>query len=244
MQQVAIHTPQNVEIGFPTADLGKRIIAKGIDYVLIFILFWLILRIYEGVVGPLYFFRDGWSNRAIFILLFIPVYTYSFWFEILLRGRTPGKVAMKLQVMRLDGLPYSWENALVRWMFSIIDWFPTMGITGFIAISTTKNSQRLGDLAAGTVLITRKKDIGIDQTILLELSSDYQPVYNQVVRLSDNDMRIIKDSFETALKNKDYETIRKLRKKVESVIQASDQNSNDVNFIQTVMRDFNFYTNR
>lgn len=244
MQQVAIHTPQNVEIGFPTAELGKRIFAKAIDYVIMIVLFWLIVRIYESIVGPLYFFRDYWSNRAIFILLFIPVYSYSFWFEVLLRGRTPGKMAMKIQVMRLDGLPYSWENALIRWMFTIIDWFPTMGITGFIAISTTKNSQRLGDLAAGTVLINKKKEVGIDQTILLELSDDYQPIYSQVVRLSDNDMRIIKDSFENAVKNKDIETVRKLRKKVESVIQISDSNSNDVNFIQTVMRDFNYYTNR
>ena len=158
MQQVAIHTPQNVEIGFPTAELGKRVIAKSIDYIIIIVLFWLVIRIYEGIVGPLYFFRDMWSNRAVFILLFLPVYTYSFWFEVLLRGRTPGKMVMKLQVMRLDGLPYSWENALIRWMFTIIDWLPTMGITGFIAISTTRNGQRLGDLAAGTVLITMKKD--------------------------------------------------------------------------------------
>ncbi len=244
MQQVAIHTPQNVEIGFPIAELGKRVIAKSIDYVIVILFFWLVYRVYESIVGPLYFLRDMWSNRAVFILLFLPVYTYSFWFEVLLRGRTPGKIVMKLQVMRLDGLPYSWENALIRWMFTIIDWLPTMGITGFIAISTTKNGQRLGDLAAGTVLINMKKDVGIDQTILLELSNDYQPVYNQVIRLSDNDMRIIKESFENAVKNKDYETIRKLRKKVESVIQASDQNSNDVNFIQTVMRDFNYYTNR
>ena len=243
MQQVAIHTPQNVEIGFPTADLGRRIIAKAIDYTIIAILFWMVIRLYEQI-NPRWIDKDYWSQMAIFILLFFPVYSYSFWFETILRGQTPGKMAMKLQVMRLDGLPYSWENALIRWMFIIIDYFPTMGITGFIAISTTKKSQRLGDLASGTVVINKKKEVGIDQTILLELSENYQPVYNNAIRLSDNDMRIIKESFENALKNKDYSTIRKLRNKIESVIQTVDKNSNDVQFIQTIMKDFNYFTNK
>lgn len=244
MQHVTIHTPQNVGINFPSADLGKRVVAKTIDYTIIAILFWMIVNIYESIIGPLWFVRDFWSQMAIFILLFFPVYSYSFWFETFLKGRTPGKIVMKIQVMRLDGLPYSWENALIRWMFTIIDYFPVMGITGFIAISTTKNGQRLGDLAAGTVIVSKKKEIGIDQTILMELTENYQPVYLNAIRLSDNDMRIIKEAFEGALKNKDFETIRRLRAKVESVIQTSDKQTNDVNFIQTVMKDFNYFTNK
>lgn len=244
MQQVAIHTPQNVEIGFPTAELGKRIAAKLIDYVVVYLLYLIIEGIHESMYGTSIWEYDYWEAMATFILLFIPVYTYSFWMESILRGQSLGKLIMKLQVMRMDGQPYSWENALIRWMFFLVDWLPSFGITGFIAVSTSEKAQRLGDLAANTVVVSRKKEIGIDQTILLELSSNYQPVYAQVIRLSDNDMRIIKDSLENAIKNKDYETIRKLRNKIESVMQTVDKSVNDVTFIQTVMKDFNFYTNK
>lgn len=244
MQQVAIHTPQNVEIGFATADVGKRILAKIVDFIIIYLLAVVLSVFYEQYVFPHFAVSDYWSQVAIEQLFYLPLWTYSLWFEILLHGRTPGKVLTKLQVMRIDGHPYSWENALIRWMFFIIDWLPTMGITGFITMSSTKNSQRLGDLAAGTVLVTKSKQVGIEQTILLELNEQYQPKYAQVVRLSDNDMRIIKDSFELALKGGNTKTIKKLRNKIEEVTAISDPNMLDNTFIQTVMKDFNFYTNK
>jgi hypothetical protein len=150
----------------------------------------------------------------------------------------------KLRVMRLDGHPYSWENALARWLFVIIDWLPTMGITGFIAISSTKNAQRLGDLAAGTVVVSISKEIGIEQTILLELKQGYVPKYTQVVHLSDNDMRIIKDSFELALRGGNKQTIKKLRNKIEEVTEIKDPETDDNAFIYSVMKDFNYFTNK
>ncbi len=244
MQQVALHTPQNIEINFPIAELGKRFLAKAIDYTIIIILFKTIEGIFESIYGRSVWEYDYWELMAIFILLFLPVYSYSFWMEALLRGRTVGKLLMKLQVVRLDGEPYSWENALIRWMFFLVDWFPAMGIVGFIAVSASEKSQRLGDLAAETVVISTKKEVGIDQTILLELEKGYQPTYNQVIRLSDNDMRIIKEAFENALKNKDLATLKKLRNKIESVILTTDTSKNDTDFIRTVMQDFNYYTNQ
>lgn len=244
MQQVAILTPQNVEIDFPVADLGKRIIAKAIDYIIVFALFLVLSEVFSSMIEPKLLNTDGWTITAIFIIIFFPAYAYTLIFETLLRGQTPGKLIMKLQVMRMDGQSFSWENALIRWMFTIIDYLPSMGIVGFISISVTKNNQRLGDLASGTVVINKKKEIGIDQTILLELNEQYQPVYSQVIRLSDNDMRIIKDSFENAQKHRDFKTIQKLRKKIESVIGMQDTNATDFQFIETVMKDFNYYTNR
>ncbi len=244
MQQVAIHTPQNVEIGFTTADVGKRILAKIIDYFIIYLLFLLLGAIYDRYVFIHFFFQDSWSKIAVTQLFFLPLWTYTLWMEIALHGRTPGKMVTKIQVMRLDGKPYSWDNALIRWMFTIIDMLPTMGITGLIAISSTKKNQRLGDIAAGTVLVSKTKQVGIEQTILLELKEDYQPKYNQVLRLSDNDMRIIKDSFEIAQKNGNLQTIKKLRRKIEEVTEIKEFDLSDIAYIQRVMNDFNFYTNK
>jgi|694.fasta_scaffold46336_6 uncharacterized RDD family membrane protein YckC len=244
MQQVAIHTPQNVDIGFATADVGKRIFARIIDLILAFFLGLGLLFIYGRYVEPHFYFADSWSQTALEQLFLLPAYTYDLWFEVLTNGKSPGKMLNKLRVMRLDGHPYSWENALARWLFVIIDWLPTMGITGFIAISSTKNAQRLGDLAAGTVVVSISKEIGIEQTILLELKQGYVPKYTQVVHLSDNDMRIIKDSFELALRGGNKQTIKKLRNKIEEVTEIKDPETDDNAFIYSVMKDFNYFTNK
>ena len=112
MQQVAIHTPQNVEIGFPVVDIGQRLLAKVIDYVIIVALYWILYK-FLNAIAPSARFLDNWSSIAIASLVYLPVYTYSLWFETIMGGRTPGKFVMKMQVMRIDGLPFSWENALV-----------------------------------------------------------------------------------------------------------------------------------
>jgi len=243
MQQVAIHTPQNVEIGFALADVGKRIQAKIIDYFIIGLLFYIFDYLFSSFAAPYLNAYDYWSQIALINLFFLPIYTYSLWFEILLHGQTPGKFFSKIQVLRLDGLPYSWENALVRWMFTLVD-LSFFGIIGLISISSTKNAQRIGDIAASTVVVTKSKNNGIEQTIFLKLKEDYKPIYQQVTRLSDNDMRIIKGAFESALRNDNLETLKKLRKKIEDVIQFQDPNSSDRTFIQSVMKDFNYFTNK
>jgi len=244
MQQVAIQTTQNVPVNFEVADLGRRLAAKLIDLIILFILGYLLAQIYSTHIYPGLKDMDYWSENAIAQLFFLPLYTYSLWIEIIMNGRSIGKMAMNLQIMRLDGRVFSWENALVRWMCNIVDFLPFAYIIALISIGSTKKAQRIGDLAAGTVVVSKKKNIGINQTIIMNLAKDYQPTYTQVIRLSDNDMRIIKDTFETAAKNGDTALIRKLRTKIENVIGVKNEDMNDVNFIKLVMRDFNYYTNK
>ncbi len=105
----------------------------------------------------------------------------------------------------------------------------------------SKIHQRLGDMAAGTAVISLKNDINISHTILENISKDYQPVYAQVVRFSDNDMRIIKETYLSARKNNDYQTMRKLIEKIEQV-SGIKQEGHDAKFISTVIRDYNYFT--
>lgn len=77
----------------------------------------------------------------------------------------------------------------------------------------SKIHQRLGDIAAGTAVISMKNDVNISHTILENIAEDYQPTYSQVVRFSDNDMRIIKETYLLARKNNNIQTMQKLIKK-------------------------------
>ena len=78
----------------------------------------------------------------------------------------------------------------------------------------SKKQQRLGDMAAGTAVIALKDKVNISHTILEHLKNDYKPTYPNVIKLSDNDARIIKDTFTVAKASKDYQTLIKLRNKL------------------------------
>src|SRR5690606_15642153 len=113
---------------------------------------------------------------------------------------------------------------------------------GFFVILFSKRSQRLGDMAAGTSVILLKDKVNISHTILEELTEDYKPTYPTVIKLSDNDARIIKDTFTTAKLANDYQTLIKLRNKITEVIEVKAINGNDIQFIDTILKDYNYYT--
>ena len=116
------------------------------------------------------------------------------------------------------------------------------GIIALIAVIASKKSQRLGDMAAGTAVITLKNKVNINHTIIQDINSDYVPTYPLVIKLSDNDVRIIKETFETAITTRDFATIIKLREKVLSVTGIKNQSGNDQDFIRTLLKDYNYYT--
>lgn len=97
-------------------------------------------------------------------------------------------------------------------------------------------------MAAGTSVITLKNNVNISHTILEELDDDYVPTYPNVIKLSDNDARIIKETYLRAKASRDYETLIKLRKKVVEVVEVKDYNSSDIEFIDTILKDYNYYT--
>ena len=68
------------------------------------------------------------------------------------------------------------------------------------------------------------------------------PTYPSVIKLSDNDMRIVKDTFLLAKSKGDHETIDKLKAKIESVCGIKNQSGNNNDFLKTILKDYNFYT--
>ena len=75
-----------------------------------------------------------------------------------------------------------------------------------------------------------------------EIGDAYVPTYPLVIKLSDNDARIIKETFNVAVTKRDYATLIKLRNKIEEVTGVKNISGNDTDFIKTVLKDYNFYT--
>ena len=243
MSELTINTTQNVSINFTAATVGERIAAHLIDLVLktayCFTLYGIVFHYFFGKIVNTF---SEWTQIAIYALTFLPVIFYSFISEATLEGQTLGKKIVKIKVVKLDGYQASFGDYLIRWLFCIIDTVLFWGAIGLITMIANKKTQRLGDISAGTAVITLKNKISINQTILEEIDTAYQPTYPLVIKLSDNDLRIIKETFNNALARRDEEVIEKLREKIEAVTGIKNKSGNNIDFITTILKDYNFFT--
>ena len=244
MSELTINTTQNVNINFTAATVGERISASVLDLlikiaycIVVYGVFFYLLNIDQYMDS-----LDNWSKGAIVTLFFFPVMIYSVTLESFFEGQSFGKKIIGTKVVKIDGYQASFIDYLIRWIFRLIEGYYIFAGIGLVAISSSKKNQRLGDMAAGTAIISLKKRINISNTILEEIGNEYVPIYPSVIKLSDNDMRIIKDTFILAKSKNDFETISKLTQKIETVCNIKNQSGNDNDFLKTILKDFNFYT--
>lgn len=244
MSELSINTTQNVKINFIAASVGERLGAFFIDlFIVICYITALSIILFDWLqLDRLMVNLDGWSRGAIFLLLYSPVIVYSLVLESVFEGQSLGKKLLKIKVVKIDGYQAGFGDYLIRWFFRVIDFFTFFGLPGLISVITTRKSQRLGDMAAGTAVITLKNKINISHTILEDIGESYVPTYPLVIKLSDNDMRIIKETYQKAAAKNDHEIIYKLVAKIESVTGIKNQSGNNSDFIRVILKDYNFYT--
>jgi uncharacterized RDD family membrane protein YckC len=244
MVELQINTTQNVNINFIAASVGERILAFIIDWVIkiayIVVVYQLMFNLFS--IDDMIQDMDYWSQIAIILMFYLPVIFYSLIFETFLDGQTIGKRIMKIKVVKIDGYQAGLADYLIRWFFRIVDLNMLWGIVALITVVTSKKSQRLGDMTAGTSVITLKNNVNISHTILEELDDSYVPTYPNVIKLSDNDARIIKETFVRAKASRDYDTLIKLRKKIIEVVEIKNFNETDIEFIDIILKDYNYYT--
>ncbi|RMZ61171.1 RDD family protein [Chryseobacterium nematophagum] len=247
MSQIAINTSQNVNINFNIASVGERMLAFIID---------LLIKVAYAIIAFYVFFNildlgyvlnglDYWSQIAIYIAITFPIYVYPVVLESLMEGQTPGKKAMKIRVVKIDGYQASFGDYMIRWVFRLID-TSFAGVIGLVSMIISKNNQRLGDIASGTAVISLKNSINISHTILENIQENYLPTFPQVIALSDNDMRIIKDNYQKALKIDNRQIINRLSDKIKNILklEIDPTKMTERQFINIIIKDYNYYTGK
>ncbi|KFC24017.1 RDD family protein [Chryseobacterium sp. FH1] len=248
MNQIAINTSQNVNVNFALAGAGERIVAFFIDLLLkgifIFILSWFLRSVVE--FSDFTQGMDSWSIGSLILMITLPIHVYTLVLESMMEGQTFGKKLMKIKVVKIDGYQASFGDYLMRWVFRLVDIFGSFGFVAFVTTLLSKNHQRLGDMATGTAVISLKNNINISHTILEQLKEDYIPTFPQVILLTDNDVRIIKENFQKAIKVDDRQIINRLTQRILDILKLEPDSIQitQKQFLNTIIKDYNFYTGK
>jgi uncharacterized RDD family membrane protein YckC len=143
-----IEIPEGVELSIAVAGLVSRSLAFIIDI----LIRWTALGVVSGFIGYLGYFGQG----LFLILVFLVEWFYPVLFEVLNQGQTIGKKSMDIMVINDDGTPIDWSSSIVRNLLRFADFLPMLFGFGVLSMLINKDFKRLGDLAAGTIVVHKK----------------------------------------------------------------------------------------
>jgi uncharacterized RDD family membrane protein YckC len=267
LAHISIETSQNVSMDLSVANTGERILAYLIDALILFIYYLLAANFFDfsSALDEMKEENAEAIHALANLLVFTaPIYFYDLIFEVFNKGKSPGKMLMRIQVIKLNGEPAGMTEYWLRWLMRPIDFygqfilmfilgslfsenvaqiilgssFMFIGLFALISISKSRTGQRIGDLLAGTTVTKKRTDIKLSDTILLKTKSNYKPVYNNVLKLSDKDVRLIKETLVYYGKTNDSKYIKKLAKKAQEFLDVK-ATKNPVKFLRTLMKDYN-----
>src|SRR3712207_5165916 len=143
-------------------------------------------------------FMKGAMGYFYYFFLYLPALCYSFLMEVFNHGQSVGKMVMRIRVVKKDGTTPGLGDFFMRWLLQIVD----MGFSGIglLVMLLTQNTQRIGDLAAGTLVIRlnnyRNLQVSLDEFAYLD--PNYRPVYPQAEDLSLNQIDVIQRALDSA----------------------------------------------
>jgi uncharacterized RDD family membrane protein YckC len=238
MQTIEIQTTQNVNIEYPIASPGERIVAALIDQLIligyliaiIFFYIWLI----DTTEGSSFHFPV-----AYFVILFLPYFFYHLLCETFLNGQSFAKKMMKMRVVKVDGIQAGIGSYFLRWILAPIDYFFFLGL---IILVINGKGQRLGDLAAHTTVVKLKAEAKLDETILTATPANYTVVFPQASSLNDGDISIVKEVLDLNYKKPDVEVYLNILNKTKEAVQNKmgvHSELHPLTFLDTVLKDYN-----
>lgn len=235
MEEFQIETAQNVSIQQNVAHIGDRLLGYLIDALVITAYIIMIIMVLSSLDLDM---GDQW---AVYLIMSLPAFMYFVLLETFWNGQTVGKFAVKTRVVKLDGSKPAFSNYLVRWLLRIVDVTLTSGGLAVLTILLRGKGQRVGDIAAGTTVISEKYKTSINDTILRDLPENYEPTFRQVTVFDDREMQTIKNLFDDAKRKGNHNVILAISKRIIEVTQIQT-NLKPIELVEKVIKDYNYYT--
>ncbi len=170
-ERLAVRTPEHVQLNFLLAGPGNRFLALLVDLTIQWFLFlgivlavggllWVTKWSLGDVFGKKVDAKIGlWIFAGFFLVFFVLQWGYFTFFETVWAGQTPGKRRQRIRVIRENGRPIGFAEAAIRNLLrSVLDSQPyPLHAIGFVVGMLNARFKRLGDFAAGTVVIVERR---------------------------------------------------------------------------------------
>lgn len=236
---IEITTTQNVTIEYELAPLRERMLAWLLDWVIVVLGYTLCYQLFG-----LFFAGFGDSVIVFFLLPLLSYFLYNVFFEIWNAGQTPGKMAMNIKAVRLDGKDPEWSDVVLRALLHLVDSIFSAGVIGALLIKTTGKSQRFGDMAANTTVIKlfgSRFAFRLEDILNISSLSNYQPVFPQVRSLGERDMIFIKNvltRWQRYPNQAHEEVVEDLVTHLMPLLEIEQRPTDRVEFLKTLLRDY------
>ncbi|MBL7825562.1 MAG: RDD family protein [Saprospiraceae bacterium] len=241
IKTIDITTTQNVTIEYQLASLRERMLAWLLDMFIVVFGYILLYQLSRLI------FKDLWDwGWSVFwaVMPFMIYFLYHIFLEILNGGQTPGKMALNIRVVRLDGKDPEWSDVVLRSVLQLVDSIFCLGIIGSLLIKTTAKCQRLGDMAANTTVIKIQQDawrFRLEDILSISTLNNYEPTYPQVRHLNEKDMIFVKTvlaRYQRYPNPAHEEVIEDLVSHLMPILQIHDRPLNRIEFLKTLLKDY------
>lgn len=153
MRSYVIRTPENVTFEFELAGVASRAVAWMIDVLVMLALITMSVQLI-GAATPV---AGGFANALVFVVIFLVQWWYSALLEWWWGGQTLGKRVVGLRTLSETGVRMGFVQSVVRNLVRIVDLLPALYLTGGASTLLDRHGRRLGDLAAGTIVVRERK---------------------------------------------------------------------------------------
>lgn len=234
MQTISVRTTQNVFIQYPLASVGDRILGYLIDQLIFVVYFFIVIAIAISI--------DLQGVWVLVAVLSIPYILYRLLFEIFMNGQTPGKRAMQIKVVRINGTPATVGDYVLRWIFGLVELNVGNGLIAMLTIVINGKGQRLGDLVAGTTVIKLiEQRQATAQEVFVSPENNYEVSFPQAVQLNPSDIELIQRSLEINRDLGNQKPMLAITEKVKTQLGVKTDMP-PIKFLYVLIKDYNHLT--
>lgn len=256
MAMLKIPTNFNIDLEFEAPEFHRRMLSAIIDFIIQLAYLLLIFRLYAMSLGQRLSETEVENMVWTVIIIMVPGFLYHLFCELFMNGQSFGKKLLKIRVVNENGGRATVSQILIRFLMNPMNYLFLsllyqgifwavflMLIADIVMAVASRKLQRTGDILAHTILIRTDPKGSVQDTVFMEVSSAYVPVFPQIMQLSDRDINSIKGILDFAVRKGDYNLAETAAEKIKTHL-GIKTNMSSFEFLETVMKDYNFLSTK